>query len=131
MQLLPDRMRKECLCRWHDAVDPRIGCTAPRSGRWTTGEVNALKKAVENYDGKDWNAVAALVPSRTKSQCRGRWHNALDTSVDPARSINIASRDAEETALPLADADSMTTTLPNTSVAGTLFLSRHSTTRLG
>jgi hypothetical protein len=85
------------------------------------GKVNALKKAVENYDGKDWNAAAALVPSRTKSQCRSGWHNALDTSVDPASSINIASPDAEEAALPPADADPITPTPPNTSVAGTLF----------
>jgi hypothetical protein len=58
-------------------VDPSIDRTAPRTGRSTTDEDNKLKKAAEKY-----NAVAALVPSRTKRQCRKKWCNTLDASID-------------------------------------------------
>jgi hypothetical protein len=33
------------------------------------------------HGDKDWVAVAALVPCRTKDQCRTRWHFALNPST--------------------------------------------------
>jgi hypothetical protein len=36
---------------------------------------------VQRHGGKNWWAVAALVPGRTKKQCRNRWHDVLDPSV--------------------------------------------------
>jgi hypothetical protein len=47
---------------------------------WTEDEDSKLKIAVQTHGGKDWAAIAALVPSRTKIQCHDRWHNALDPS---------------------------------------------------
>jgi hypothetical protein len=34
--------------------------------------------------GKDWIAIAALVPGRTKLQYHKRWHNTLNNSNDRA-----------------------------------------------
>jgi hypothetical protein len=79
--LLPGRTKIQCWSRWHVAVDPSIDRTAPRTGRWTKDEDNKLMKAAEKYGGKNWDAIAALVPSRTRSQCAGRWHDALDPSI--------------------------------------------------
>jgi hypothetical protein len=51
-------------------------------GPWTTEEDNTLKDAVKKHNGADWAAIAALVPGRTKKQCKGRWHNVLDSKSD-------------------------------------------------
>ncbi len=56
----------------------------PRTGRWTADEDNKLKKAIEKCGGKNWVAVATLIPNRTRRQCRDRWCNALDPSVAKA-----------------------------------------------
>jgi hypothetical protein len=79
--LLPGRTKIQCWRRWHVAVNPKIDRTAPRTGRWTKDEDNKLKEAAEKYGAKNWDAIAALVPSRTRSQCAGRWHDALDPSI--------------------------------------------------
>jgi hypothetical protein len=44
----------------------------------------SLKYAVEMHGGKDWVAIAALVPYRSKSQCHKRWHNVLKGAIDLA-----------------------------------------------
>jgi hypothetical protein len=80
-------------------MDHRINHTAPRTGRWTIDYDNKLKKAVEKYGGKNWDVIAALIPGRITRQCRDRWYNVLDTSVDRARRIKSASPDAEEAVL--------------------------------
>jgi myb proto-oncogene protein len=36
------------------------------------------------HGGKDWGAIAALVSSRTRGQCRDRWKDVLDPSIDRA-----------------------------------------------
>jgi hypothetical protein len=33
--------------------------------------------------GKKWMTIAAMVPVRTKKECRCRWHDVFDPSVDP------------------------------------------------
>jgi hypothetical protein len=53
--------------------------------RWTKEEDTRLKKAVlvHTHDGetKNWDAIAALVRGRTKTQCCSRWYNALDPRI--------------------------------------------------
>jgi hypothetical protein len=43
-----------------------------------------LKDAVLAHGGKNWEEITALVPGRTKSQCRNRWHETLVPNIDPA-----------------------------------------------
>jgi hypothetical protein len=39
---------------------------------------------VQTHGAKDWPAIAALVPGRTQTQCRQRWHRRLDPRIDEA-----------------------------------------------
>jgi hypothetical protein len=75
-------------------IDPVMDTqpNAVASGNWTLEEDVKLTSAVANTSKKrwgkeyktDWNAVAALVPSRTQIQCRRRWYDALDPSIGGA-----------------------------------------------
>jgi hypothetical protein len=50
-------------------------------GKWKEGEDAKLIDAVTKY-GKDWVAVAALVPDRNNEQCRDRWVYGLNPRID-------------------------------------------------
>jgi hypothetical protein len=80
--LVPGRTKMQCCHRWHDALNPIITLAAGREGKWTADEDSKLKDAVQTHGGKDWATIAALVPGRTRLQCRSRWHFALDPSID-------------------------------------------------
>jgi hypothetical protein len=47
-----------------------------QNGLWTTADDCNLTAAVQTHGGKDWVAIAALVPGRTRSQCYNRWYVA-------------------------------------------------------
>jgi myb proto-oncogene protein len=47
-------------------------------------EDSKLKDAVQTHGVNDWKEIAALVPGRTKEQCRDRWNNTLDPRIDRA-----------------------------------------------
>jgi hypothetical protein len=50
-----------------------------RTDKWTPDEDDKLKDAVQMHGVyKDWYAIAALVPGRTKLQCNGRWRKYLE-----------------------------------------------------
>jgi hypothetical protein len=59
--------------RWTQTLDPANG----NKGKWTPEEDAKLTAAVEKH-GKEWVAVAAMVPGRTNNQCRTRWVQILD-----------------------------------------------------
>jgi hypothetical protein len=40
-----------------------------------------LNAAVQTHGGKNWKKIAAMVPGRTKKQCRDRWRNVFDPSI--------------------------------------------------
>jgi hypothetical protein len=80
--LVPGRTRQQCSFRWRDVFDPREDRTSARKGRWTPDEDAKLKDAVQMHGGKNWEAIARLVPGRTIFQCGQRWHSALDPSVE-------------------------------------------------
>jgi hypothetical protein len=73
-------------------AQPSAGATTVTRRHWTSEEDAKLTSAVTNTSkmkwGKEyrtnWAAVAVLVPSRTTIQCRNRWNNALDPSIDRA-----------------------------------------------
>jgi myb proto-oncogene protein len=72
-ELVPGRTRKQCRCRWINALDPNIGRASGRKGEWTEDEDTKLKDAVQRHGGKNWAAIAVLVPGRTKIQCQKKW----------------------------------------------------------
>jgi hypothetical protein len=79
--LVSCRTKIQCSKRWHDALTPSIALAPGCSGKWAEDEDRKLKDAVQTHGDRDWVAVAALVPGRTKGQCRQRWHNALNPSI--------------------------------------------------
>jgi myb proto-oncogene protein len=79
--LVPGRTKKECRDRWHGALNPSVDWTPGRKGEWTPDEDEKLKDAVQMQGGKNWEAIARLVPDRTKVQCRNRWHSALNPRI--------------------------------------------------
>jgi hypothetical protein len=82
--LVPGRTKLQCRHRWHDTlVVSNIDATAQHFGHWTADEDTKLKDAVREHGGKNWKAIAALVPGRTRKQCRHRWHDALVAKIDP------------------------------------------------
>jgi hypothetical protein len=82
--LVPGRTKTQCCNRWHDALDPRIALTGGSKGEWTGAEYSKLKDAVQTHGDKDWGAIAALVPGRTKNQCYQRWRDGLKPKTDRA-----------------------------------------------
>jgi hypothetical protein len=82
--LVPSRTKSQCRERWHRVLDSNVDPTTARAGKWTADEDSKLKDAVQTHSGKNWGAIAALVPGRTKVQCRDRWHQVLDPNIDGA-----------------------------------------------
>jgi hypothetical protein len=82
--LVPGRTNIQCWSRWNDTLDPSIALTAGRTGAWEEDEDIKLKDAVQTQGDKDWAAISALVPGRTRTQCCSRWHHTLDPSIGRA-----------------------------------------------
>jgi phosphoribosylanthranilate isomerase len=97
--LVPGRTRNQCRDRWKGTLDPIIGGMTRRTGKWTLDEDNKLKDAVQTHGDKDWTAIAALVPGRTKIQCNNRWKDALDPRIDRASGNTDKWADNEDTKL--------------------------------
>jgi hypothetical protein len=80
--LVPGRTNSQCWHRWHDVLLPSSDRKNLRTGTWAEDEDIKLKYAVQTHGGKNWRAIAALVPGRTEKQCNKRWCNVLDPSID-------------------------------------------------
>jgi hypothetical protein len=97
--LVPSRVAQQCRHRWHTALDPnRVN---GRTGKWANDEDSQLRHAVQTlwaedegsklryavqtHGGKNWAAIAALVPGRAEKHCLDRWRNILDPSIDRAK----------------------------------------------
>jgi hypothetical protein len=82
--MVPGRMEIQCYHRWRDALDSSIDRANGRTSKWTADECSKLKGAVEKHGGKDWAAIALLVPGRTQIQCHSSWRDTLYPSIDRA-----------------------------------------------
>jgi hypothetical protein len=81
--LVPGRSQKQCRNRWYNVLNPSIDRASGSTGKWTPDEDTKLKDAVQMHGGKNWVAMSALVPGRTKVQCYYRWNDVLgDPNVD-------------------------------------------------
>jgi hypothetical protein len=79
--MVPGRRNDQCQKRWTNILDPSNN--GRNAGKWKPQEDGKLTKAVKKH-GKEWVAVAAMVPGRTNKQCRNRWI----TGLDPNRALN-------------------------------------------
>ncbi|KAF9591758.1 hypothetical protein IFM89_007088 [Coptis chinensis] len=75
------RTGTQCSNRWKKTLIP----ARERVGRWTVEEDKRLKVAVMLFSPKTWNKIAQFVPGRTQVQCRERWVNVLDSSLNLER----------------------------------------------
>jgi hypothetical protein len=71
-KLIHGRTNQQCRKRWSHTLDPGI-----TRGRWKPEEDAKLIEAVEKH-GKNWVAVATLLPGRTDDLCRYRWVYKVD-----------------------------------------------------
>ncbi|KAL5815509.1 hypothetical protein ACOSQ4_026150 [Xanthoceras sorbifolium] len=75
---LKGRTGPQCSNRWKKTLNPmRL-----RVGRWTPDEDKRLTVATMLFGPKNWKKIAQFVPGRTQVQCRERWVNSLDPSVN-------------------------------------------------
>ncbi|ORY70773.1 C-Myb R2r3, partial [Leucosporidium creatinivorum] len=51
-------------------------------GPWTKEEDTQLQALVAQYGSEKWVVIAADMKSRSGKQCRERWHNHLDPSIN-------------------------------------------------
>ncbi|XP_010243798.1 PREDICTED: uncharacterized protein LOC104587774 isoform X2 [Nelumbo nucifera] len=75
---LEGRTGTQCSNRWRKTLHP----ARQRVGRWTADEDKRLKVAVMLFGPKTWMKIAQFVPGRTQVQCRERWVNSLDPSLN-------------------------------------------------
>jgi hypothetical protein len=59
------------------ALVPNIDLTTALISEWTPDEDRKLTGLVRAHGGKNWEAIAALIPGRTVKICRHRWYDTL------------------------------------------------------
>jgi hypothetical protein len=48
------------------------------------GQKVKTEDVVQRHGGKNWFAIATLIPDRAKKQCLDRWNHILDANMDQA-----------------------------------------------
>jgi hypothetical protein len=76
-KFFPNKTAPQIAGRWDKVIDPRLvkGC-------WTREEDEIIVHFVETHGDKDWAKLALLLEGRTGKQCRERYRNNLDASVN-------------------------------------------------
>ncbi|ETM54898.1 hypothetical protein PPTG_06999 [Phytophthora nicotianae INRA-310] len=88
--IIPNRSEAACSMRW-DELQNRLTPLTRRS--WSVEEDELLRSTVGCHGAGQWPIVASYISGRTAKQCRDRWCNQLDPS------INRRAWTAEEDAL--------------------------------
>ncbi|XP_010519901.1 PREDICTED: myb-related protein 3R-1 [Tarenaya hassleriana] len=72
-----DRTDVQCLHRWQKVLNPELV-----KGPWTKEEDDMIIQLVHKYGPKKWSTIARYLPGRIGKQCRERWHNHLNPSIN-------------------------------------------------
>lgn len=67
----------QCMNRWMNVLNPKL-----RKGAWRKEEDNRVVELVKKYGAKKWSFIASHLEGRVGKQCRERWHNHLDPSIN-------------------------------------------------
>lgn len=67
----------QCQHRWNKVLKPSLV-----KGPWTEEEDRKLNDLVKKFGPKKWSIIAAHLPGRIGKQCRERWHNHLNPSIE-------------------------------------------------
>ncbi|KAJ5074215.1 myb-related protein 3r-1-like [Anaeramoeba ignava] len=77
---LKNKTGTQCLHRWTKVLDPSL-----KKGAWSTEEDNLLIGLVEKYGNSNWAKISEFITGRTSKQCRERWRNHLDPSINHSK----------------------------------------------
>ncbi|KAJ4842978.1 hypothetical protein Tsubulata_017448 [Turnera subulata] len=72
-----DRTDVQCLHRWQKVLNPELV-----KGPWSKEEDEKIIELVNKYGPKKWSTIAQQLPGRIGKQCRERWHNHLNPSIN-------------------------------------------------
>nr|QRM13517.1 transcription factor MYB3R1 [Oxybasis glauca] len=72
-----DRTDVQCLHRWQKVLNPEL-----IKGPWSKEEDEVIVQLVNKYGPKKWSTIAQHLPGRIGKQCRERWHNHLNPSIN-------------------------------------------------
>ncbi|XXG63615.1 hypothetical protein AAC387_Pa05g1758 [Persea americana] len=72
-----DRTDVQCLHRWQKVLNPELV-----KGPWSKEEDDLMIELVGKYGPKKWSTIAQALPGRIGKQCRERWHNHLNPSIN-------------------------------------------------
>jgi hypothetical protein len=67
----------QCLHRWTKVLNPLL-----TKGPWTVEEDRKVVDLVQKHGAKKWSVIANYLPGRIGKQCRERWHNHLNPSIN-------------------------------------------------
>ncbi|OHT14696.1 Myb-like DNA-binding domain containing protein [Tritrichomonas foetus] len=73
----PNRTPKQVLAHWKKVANPSIV-----RGSWTGEEDKMILTWVASNGPKRWSTLADMMPGRIAKQCRERWCNHLDPSIN-------------------------------------------------
>ena len=74
---LSGRSDVQCLHRWQKVLRPGL-----IKGPWTPEEDKTVVRLVKIYGTKKWSLIARQLNGRLGKQCRERWYNHLDPSIN-------------------------------------------------
>ena len=74
---LSGRSDVQCLHRWQKVLRPGL-----IKGPWTPEEDETVVRLVEIHGTKKWSLIARQLNGRLGKQCRERWYNHLDPSIN-------------------------------------------------
>ncbi|RLN95293.1 hypothetical protein BBJ28_00019320 [Nothophytophthora sp. Chile5] len=63
---------------------PDMASLADKRRQWSAEDDAVILRFVRDFGTKRWAKIATLLPGRTPKQCRTRWLNFLDPSIDKA-----------------------------------------------
>ncbi|KAL3498418.1 hypothetical protein ACH5RR_041150 [Cinchona calisaya] len=72
-----DRTDVQCLHRWQKVLNPELV-----KGPWSREEDEIIVELVNKYGPKKWSTIAQHLQGRIGKQCRERWHNHLNPSIN-------------------------------------------------
>ncbi|KAL5729202.1 hypothetical protein ACHQM5_002182 [Ranunculus cassubicifolius] len=72
-----ERTDVQCLHRWQKVLNPELV-----KGPWSKEEDDIIVEMVNKYGAKKWSTIAQALPGRIGKQCRERWHNHLNPSIN-------------------------------------------------
>lgn len=78
-ECLPGRTVSQCFCRWDRVLNPAIV-----KGTWTKEEDDCIMELVGKHGCRKWSIIAKSLPGRVGKQCRERWFNHLNPTINRA-----------------------------------------------